>query len=73
MDDTNAKHHNIEVEPTQPHPKDWRYATNHPKDLIIGDVSKGITTRSKLHVLCGYFVFISYIEPKNILEIEGDS
>ena len=28
-----------EVEPSLP--KDWRYATNHPKDLIIGDVSMG--------------------------------
>ena len=23
------------------YPKDWRYALNHLKDLIIGDVSKG--------------------------------
>ena len=30
-----------EVEQSQPLPKDWRYASNHPKDLIIGDVSKG--------------------------------
>jgi len=61
------------VEPTQPLLKDWRYATSHPKDLIIGDVSKGVTTRSQLHDICGYFAFISHIEPKNILEAEGDS
>ena len=62
-----------EVEQSQPLPKDWRYASNHPKDLIIGDVSKGVTTRSKLHYFCGKFAFISHIEQKNILEAEGDS
>ena len=62
-----------QVEPTQPLSKDWRFASNHPKDLIIGDVSKGITTRSKLHDLYGHFAFISHIEPKNILEVEADS
>jgi len=62
-----------EVESSQPLPKDWRYASNHPKDLSMGDVSKGVTTRSKLHELCGNFAFISHFEPKNILEAEGDS
>ena len=37
-DDTNDEDHNIEVETTQLLPKNWRDATNHPKDLIIGDV-----------------------------------
>ena len=60
------------MEPSQPLPKDWRYATNHPKDLIIGDVSKGVTTPSKLYDLCRHYAFISHIEPKNILEVEGD-
>ena len=31
----------VEVEPTQSLPKEWRYAKGHPKDLILGDVSKG--------------------------------
>jgi len=61
------------VEPTKPLSKDWRYATSHLKDLIIGNVSKGVTTRSKFHDICGHFAFISYIEPKNIREVEGDS
>ena len=62
-----------EVEPSQSLPKYWRYTTNHPKDLIIGDVSKGVTTRSKLHDICAHFAFLSHIEPKKILEAEGDS
>ena len=63
----------VEVEPTQPLSKDWRFTSYHPKDLIIGDVSKGVTIRSKLHDLCGYYAFISHFESKNILEVEGDS
>jgi len=60
-------------ESTHPLPKTWRYATNHPKELILGDASKGVTTRSKLHDLCGNFAFISHFEPKSILEAETDS
>ena len=36
-------------------------------------MSKGVTTRSKLHDIYCHFAFISHIEPKNILEVEGDS
>ena len=72
-DDTNDEVQDVEVEPTQPLQKDWRFAINHPKDLIIGNVSKRVTTRSKLHDICGCFTFIFHIEPKNILKVEGDS
>ena len=61
------------MEPTQPLPKDWRYAISHLKDLIIGDVSKKGNTRSKLHNICGHYAFISHIKIKNILEDEDDS
>ena len=40
-DDANGEVQEVEVGPTQPLPKDWKYVTNHPKDLILGDVSKG--------------------------------
>ena len=46
-DDTNREVQDVEVELTQPLPKVWEYAISHPKDLTIGDVSKGVTTRSK--------------------------
>ena len=67
------EHGEVEVETTQSLSKDYKYATNRPKELIIGDVSKRVTTRSKLHNICGHYAFISRIEPKNILEAEGDS
>ena len=72
-DDGHGEVQDVEVEQTQPLSKNWRYATSHPKDLIIGDVSKGVTTGSKLHDIYGNFAFISHIEPKNVLEAEGDS
>jgi len=71
--DEHGKAQNVEVERIQLLPKDWRYATSHPKDLILGDVSKGVTTRSKLLDIYGHVAFLSHIEPKNILEAEGDS
>ena len=41
-DDEHGEVQEVEVKPTQLLPKDWRFATHHPKDLIIGDVSKGV-------------------------------
>ena len=45
-----------EVEPSQLLPKDWGYATNHPKDLIIGDVSKGDEFEMSLMGELNYFL-----------------
>ena len=63
----------VEVEPTQSLLKDWKYASSHPKDLIIGDVFQEVFFRSKLQDLCGHFIFILHIEPKNIHEADVDS
>ena len=56
-----------------PLPKEWRYAHGHPKELIIGDPSKGVSTRSSLRNICDYLAFVSQIEPKTIEEAECDS
>jgi len=50
----------------QEFPKDWQYKKDHPKDLVIGDVSKGIVTRSNALVICDSYAFISQLEPKKI-------
>jgi hypothetical protein len=36
---------------------------NHPVDQILGDISKGVTTRSRLANYCEHYSFVSSIEP----------
>ncbi|KAH9679892.1 Integrase catalytic domain-containing protein [Citrus sinensis] len=53
-------------------PKEWRYVSSHPKDLILGNPSRGITTRSSLKNTCEHAAFISQIEPKSFADAEND-
>ena len=39
-----------------------------PWDTIIGDISRGVQTRSRLASFCEHFSFVSSIEPKKIDE-----
>ncbi len=41
-------------------------ARDHPLDTIIGDISRGVQTRSRLASFCEHFSFVSSIEPKRI-------
>ena len=47
-------------------------ATDHPLNSIIGDISRGVQTRSKLASFCEYFSFVSSTEPKKIDEALKD-
>jgi hypothetical protein len=47
-------------------------ARDHPLDSIIGDISRGVQTRSRLASFCEYFSFVSFIEPKKIFEALRD-
>jgi len=49
-------------------PKEWKTSRNHLLDNIIGDISKGVTTRQSLKDLCNNMDFVSLIEPKNFKE-----
>ncbi|KAH9649201.1 Integrase catalytic domain-containing protein [Citrus sinensis] len=53
-------------------PKEWRYVSSHPKDVILGDPSRGVTTRSSLKNTCKHNAFISQIEPKSFADAEND-
>ncbi|KAH9697748.1 hypothetical protein KPL71_023737 [Citrus sinensis] len=53
-------------------PKEWRYVSSHPKDVILGDPSRGVTTRSSLKNTCEHNAFISQIEPKSFADAEND-
>jgi hypothetical protein len=47
-------------------------ARDHPLDSIIGDISRGVQTRSRLASFCEYFSFVSSIELKKIDEALKD-
>ena len=47
-------------------------ARDHPLDTIIGDISRGVQTRSRLASFCEHFSFVSSIEPKKIDEALKD-
>ena len=47
-----------------------RIQKDHPKDLIIGDPNKGVTTRSR--EVISHACFVSKIEPKNVKEALTD-
>ena len=76
---TNGSHDNEQnqVASTSSQPNDQASASNqvpilqptsiardHPLDTIIGDISRGVQTRSRLTSFCEYFSFVSSIEPK---------
>src|SRR5690242_770389 len=45
---------------------------NHPVDQILGDLSKGVTTRSRLANFCEHYSFVSSIEPFRVEEALQD-
>ncbi|KAH9728331.1 Integrase catalytic domain-containing protein [Citrus sinensis] len=53
-------------------PKEWRYVSSHPKDVILGDPSRGVTTRSSLRNTREHAAFISQIELKSFADAKND-
>jgi hypothetical protein len=45
---------------------------NHPVDQILGDISKGVTTRSRLANFYEHYSFVSSIEPFRVEEVLQD-
>ena len=39
--------------------KEWRFIHNHPTNLIIGDSSRGVTTRNSIRNICRNLAFLS--------------
>lgn len=46
-------------------PLTWRTSKDYPIDNILGDITKGVITCSKISNFCHHFVFVSHVEPKN--------
>jgi len=49
-------------------PSEWRTSRYHPLDNIIGDISKGVTTRHSFKDACNNMTFVFLIEPRNLKE-----
>jgi hypothetical protein len=45
---------------------------HHPIDQILGDISKEVTTRSRLSSFCEHYLFVSSIEPFRVEEALQD-
>jgi hypothetical protein len=84
---TSGSHDNIQdqqVASTSSQPNDQASASNvpilqptniardHPLETIVGDISRGVQTRSRLASFCEHFSLVSSIEPKNIYEALKD-
>jgi hypothetical protein len=45
---------------------------NRPVDQILGDISKGVTTHSRLANFCEHYLFVSSIDPFRVEEALQD-
>ena len=48
-------------------------AKDHPIDQILGDVTKGVQTRSRLASFCEHYSFVSCLEPTNVDQALSDA
>lgn len=53
-------------------PKQCRFFCSHPKELIIGDPSKGVSARTSARNLFYNCAFISQFEQKKFKEVKFD-
>ena len=67
-----------EAEPIQhqssiPHPRVHHIIQkDYPVDNILGSISKGVTTRSRLAIFCEHYSFVSFLEPLKVDEALDD-
>jgi hypothetical protein len=57
-----------------PHPRvhqsiQW----DHPVDNILGDIAKGVTTRSRVATFCEHYSFVSFLEPLKVEDALRDA
>ena len=57
-----------EAQPAPPTQVRAMIQRDHPVDQILGDISKGVTTRSRLVNFCEHYSFVSSIEPFRVEE-----
>jgi hypothetical protein len=60
--------------PRPPHPRVHQaIKRDHPVNTILGDIHKGVTTRSRVAHFCEHYSFVSSIEPHRVEEALQDS
>jgi hypothetical protein len=72
--DTNDQNKEDEQKQRPPHPRVHQaIQRDHPVNTILGDIHKGVTTRSRVANFCEHYSFVSSIEPHRVEEALQDS
>jgi hypothetical protein len=72
--DTNDQDKEDEQDPRPPHPRVHQaIQRDHPVNTILGDIHKGVITRSRVAHFCEHYSFVSSIEPHRVEEVLQDS
>jgi hypothetical protein len=72
--DAHEQYKEDEQVPRPPHPRVHQaIQRDHPMNTILGDIQKGVTTRSRVAHFCEHYSFVSSIEPHKVEEALQDS
>jgi hypothetical protein len=72
--DANVQDKEDEQDPRPPHPRVHQaIERDHPVNSILGDINKGVTTRSRVAHFCEHYSFVSSIEPYRVEDALRDS
>jgi hypothetical protein len=72
--DDNDQDKEDEQDPRPPHPRVHQaIQRDHPMNTILGDIHKGVTTRSQVAHFCEHYSFVSSIEPHRVEDALKDS
>jgi hypothetical protein len=73
LDQEDGDEEQIQRQPSLPHPRvHHTIQRDHPVDNILGSIRRGVTTRSHLTIFCGFYSFVSSLEPLKVEEALGD-
>jgi hypothetical protein len=72
--DANDQNKEDDESPRPPHPRVHQaIQRDHPVNSILGDIHKGVTTRSRVAHFCEHYSFVSSIEPYRVEDALRDS
>jgi hypothetical protein len=74
LQDANDQDKEDDEGPRPPHPRVHQaIQRDHPMNTILGDIHKGVTTRSRVAHFCEHYSFVSSIEPYRVEDALKDS